>query len=79
MTIRECAIVTAYTGISMLQGEYIGELYKYAEEVTGIKPYTHDFGNESFWKLLRERSKPDFISLCENAMIEDELRKRGAI
>ncbi len=72
MTIRECAIVTAYTGISMLQGEYIGELYNYAEEVTGIKPYTHDFGNESFWKLLREKSKPDFIKLCKNAVIEKE-------
>lgn len=67
MTIRECAIVTAYTGVLMLRGENFGELYKYAEEVTGISPYTHDFSDEDFIKLLKEKSKPDFLKLCEEA------------
>lgn len=32
MTIRECAVVMAYTGVTMLAGDNLGEFYRYANE-----------------------------------------------
>jgi hypothetical protein len=65
MTLKERVIVTAYTGYTMLQGTEMNELYKYAEEITGIKPvYTHMFADKGFVELLQEKSKADFIRIC---------------
>lgn len=62
MTDREKAIVTAYTGINMLEGEKIYELYKYLEELYGRPIYTH----EILFLDIREKAKEDFIALCKN-------------
>ena len=68
MTLRECAIVTAYTGVAMLAGKDLGELYRYAEEITGISPvYTHYFADDDFNEKLHELSRTDFIELCKKA------------
>lgn len=65
MTLKERVIVTAYTGYTMLQGTEMNELYKYAEEVTGVKPvYTHMFADKEFVELLQKKSKADFIRIC---------------
>lgn len=65
MTLKERVIVTAYTGYTMLQGTEMNELYKYAEEVTGVKPvYTLLFADKGFVELLHEKSKADFVGLC---------------
>ena len=65
MTLKERVIVTAYTGYTMLQGTEMNELYKYAEEVTGVKPvYTHMFADKGFVEMLQEKSKADFVGLC---------------
>lgn len=65
MTLRERVIVTAYTGYTMLQGTEMNELYKYAEEITGVKPvYMNMFVVKEFVKLLHEKSKSDFVGLC---------------
>lgn len=65
MTLKERVIVTAYTGYTMLQGTEMNELYKYAEEITGVKPvYTHMFADNGFVELLQEKSKADFIRIC---------------
>lgn len=65
MTLKERVIVTAYTGYLMIQGTEINELYKYAEEITGVKPvYTHMFADKGFVELLQEKSKADFVGLC---------------
>ena len=70
MTIRECAIVMAHTGICMLEGDAFNEFYKYLEELFGRPVYTHEIAfmeNE-----IKERSRPDFIRLCKEAKGEDE-------
>lgn len=65
MTLKERVIVTAYTRYTMLQGTEMNELYKYAEEVTGVKPvYTHMLADKGFVELLHEKSKADFVGLC---------------
>ena len=70
MTLKERVIVTAYTGYTMLQGTEMNELYKYAEEITGVKPvYTHMFADKEFVELFQEKSKADFIRICSR---EDE-------
>ena len=62
MTEREKAIVTAYTGINMLEGEKFDEFYKYLNELYGRPIYTHEI---SFLDI-REKAKEDFIALCKN-------------
>lgn len=60
MTKRECAIVSAYTGI--LCGDF-NEFHKYIEELLGRPVYTHEFANANLWKVIRELSKDDFVNL----------------
>ena len=67
MTKNECVIVTAYTGISMLQGEDIRLLYKYAEERFGYPIMTHNMATTEFWEKLKHEAENDFFDLCMNA------------
>lgn len=67
MTKEECVIITAFTGISMLQGKDIGLLYKYAESKFGYPIMTHDMASEKFWEKLKHESENDFFDLCMNA------------
>lgn len=62
MTDREKAIVTAYTGVNMLEGEKLDELYKYLKELYGRPVYTHEIP----FLDIREKAKEDFIALCKN-------------
>ena len=62
MTDREKAIVTAYTGINMLEGEKFDEFYKYLRELYGRPVYTH----EILFLDIREKAKKDFIALCRS-------------
>ena len=62
MNEREKAIVTAYTGISMLQGEGLNAFYKYLYELFGRPVYTHELiilADE-----IKKRSRNDFVALC---------------
>lgn len=70
MTDREKAIVMAYTGICMLEGEKMGVFYQYLEELYDRSVYTHE------WAALdmKEKSKPDFLQLCKEEQPE---RKKG--
>lgn len=65
MTKRECAIVTLYTGITMLKGEDLKYVYDYASELLGRPIYTHEFPIEA--GRLKALSKYDFLKLCEEA------------
>lgn len=67
MTKDECAIVTAYTGYSMLIGDDLGIFYKYVEEKMGRPIPTHLFAFEETWTELHEKVKTDFIKLGEEA------------
>ena len=67
MTKEECTIVTAFTGVSMLQGKDIGMLYEYAEKRLGYPIMTHDMATKEFWDKLKHEAENDFFDLCMNA------------
>ena len=60
MTIREAAIVSAYTGF--LIGDF-NDLHKYIEEIMGRPVWTQEMASEAFQAELRAKSKADFISM----------------
>jgi hypothetical protein len=60
MTKREAAIVTIYTGY--LIGEF-HDAHGYAEEIAGRPIQTIEFANNTFYEILRDLSKKDFISM----------------
>lgn len=66
MTDREKAIVTAYTGITMLTGEKLSIFHKYIEDLLGRPIWTHELANREVWEEIKEKSKPDFIKLCQD-------------
>ena len=70
MTKHECAVVTAYTGISMLKGNDLKYLYKYLSGLIGRPVYTHEIPAvaEAYKKQIRE----DFLALCRNAKEADD-------
>ena len=67
MTKQECAIVMAYTGITMLSGENFRIFHKYVEDIMGRPVWTHEMGIESVGDEIKERSKADFLKLCAEA------------
>ena len=66
MTIRECAVVMAYTGVTMLAGDDLGEFYRYVEHLLGYPVMTHELASKALWEEIRRRSKDDFLTLCRN-------------
>ena len=66
MTDREKAIVMAYTGICMLQGEKINKYYEYLAELYGRPVYTHEIAILD----IAEKSKADFVRLCQEEQQE---------
>ena len=69
MTKREAAIIETYTGICMLVGDDRQYAYEYASGLIGRPIFTHEFA--VLHELLKEKSKPDFINICNN--LEDEM------
>lgn len=69
MTDREKAIVMAYTGIVMLKGDKFNVFHTYVEELFGREVYTHEF--LSLHEQIKERSKDDFLKLCEEQEKEE--------
>lgn len=64
MTDRERAIVMAYTGIVMLNGEKFSIFHKYVEEIMGRPVWTHEMGIDLVAEEIKEKAKPDFLELC---------------
>ena len=63
MTDKEKAIVMAYTGACMLNGDKFNIFHKYIKDIMGRPVYTHKIAfleNE-----IKESSKNDFIKLCK--------------
>jgi len=60
MTKREAAIVSAYTGFML--GDF-SEMQQYAEELFGYPIFSHQFGNETLVKELRDLSRKDFTGI----------------
>lgn len=65
MTKHECAVLTAYTEISMLKGSDLKYLYNYLSGFIGRPVYSHEIPAvaESYKEQIRE----DFLALCRNA------------
>ena len=64
MTDREKAIVMAHTGVCMLTGDKFQIFHKYVEDIMGESIYTHEIAG--FVDEIKERSKQDFLKLCES-------------
>lgn len=70
MTVRECAIVEAFTGICMLTGDKRKYFYEYVEEKLGRPVFTHQLGHDDICKELEMASYNDFIELCRTSKEE---------
>ena len=70
MTKHECAVVTAYTGISMLKGNDLKYLYKYLSGLIGRPVYTHEI--PAVAEAYKEQIREDFLALCRNAKEADD-------
>lgn len=64
MTLRERVIVETYTGACMVTGEEREEIHKYWVELMGRPIYTHELASKEVQEELKEKSKPDFVTLC---------------
>lgn len=64
MTDHERAIITAYTGITMLAGDKFQIFHKYIEDILGRPVWTHELADPAVWKEIKEKSKKDFLELC---------------
>ena len=65
MTKHECAVVTAYTDISMLHGDDMKYLYQYLSKFIGRPVYTHEI--PAVAAAYREQIREDFLAICRNA------------
>ena len=70
MTKHECAVVTAYTGISMLKGNDLKYLYNYLSGLIGRPVYTHEI--PAVAEAYKEQIREDFLALCMNAKEADD-------
>ena len=64
MTDHERAIITAYTGITMLAGNKFEIFHKYIENILGRPVWTHELADPAVWEEIKEKSKKDFLELC---------------
>lgn len=64
MTDREKAIVMAYTGYCMLEGDKLGIYYRYLEKKFGRPVQTLEIS--SMHREIQMLAKEDFISLCRD-------------
>lgn len=63
MTKNEAAIISAYTGFTLCK---FSDIHEYVEKVMQRPVWTHEMGDANFCGLLKEKSKPDFLAICEN-------------
>jgi len=66
MTDREKAIIMAHTGITMLTGDKFSIFHKYIEDILGRSVWTHELADHDVWEEIKEKSKSDFLELCEH-------------
>lgn len=65
MTKHECAVITAYTDVSMLKGDDLKYLFDYLSGFIGRKIYTHEI--PAVAACYREEIKKDFLAICGSA------------
>lgn len=69
MTKHECAIITAYTDITMLNGNDLKYLYDYLSGIIGRPVYSHEIP-AVIDQYKNTIIKNDFLALCRNATEE---------
>ena len=67
MNKREAAIIGAFTGV--LCGEF-HDMHQYIEEIMGRPVFTHEMADKYIVEEIKEKSKPDFLTICNS--ITDE-------
>lgn len=78
MTNREKAIVMAYTGVCMLSGVKFQIFHKYVEDIMHRPIMTHELVR--YEDAIKEKSKDDFIALCEDqTSCDDVISRESAI
>lgn len=61
LTKEQAAIIGAYTGFCC--GNF-ADIQLYADRLLGRPTWTHEFANEKFAAELRQKSKADFLAIC---------------
>ncbi len=65
MTKHECAVITAYTDVSMLKGDELKYLYDYLSGFIGRKIYTLEI--PAIAAYYCEQIREDFLEICRSA------------
>lgn len=66
MTKHECAVITAYTDISMLKGNDLKYLYDYLSGIISRPVYSHEIP-AVIDQYRNTAIRNDFLALCRNA------------
>lgn len=61
LTLEQANIISAYTGILCVG---FTEFQKYCEEKLGRPILTHEFADKEVWRILKECTVEDFLSIC---------------
>lgn len=69
MTKKECAIIMAYTGITMLKGKDFPIFISYVAQKLGRPIYIHEL--DELGDVIKKVSRYDFMELCRNATDSD--------
>lgn len=67
MTKQECAVVMAYTGVAMLQGDDLWLFYAYIKELLGRPVWTHELAQAEVLDEIKTKSRADFVKICAEA------------
>lgn len=63
MTKKEALIISAYTGVLMTN---MTDFHNYVSKLLGREIFSHELGIASVQEQIKEKSKNDFMALCEN-------------
>lgn len=61
MTLKEQAIVSAYTGVLMCP---MHNMCEYIEKLLGRPVYTNELADPQVVEEIKNKAKPDFLALC---------------
>lgn len=62
---QQAAVLSLFTGI--LCGPF-SDMHKYASDLLGEPIFTHQFADEEFVAMLKEKARPDFMMLLPEEM-----------
>lgn len=62
MTEQEKIIISAYTGTLMCDFD---KAHEYISKLLGRPVFTHELGSQKLWDEIKEKSKPDFLAICQ--------------